>query len=122
MLSTFGFFLLSLMLTGCYYDKRDNLYPLESAAVCDTANITYQTHILPILQSHCITCHHPKDAQGNVDLDGYEKVLIYANDGSLYGSIAHLNGYSPMPTAGQTIPKCEIQEVKAWVDRGAQNN
>ena len=115
------FVLISVLHTGCFYDNKTDLYPFAEGP-CDSVAMSYQQHILPILQAHCISCHHAGDAQGNVDLDTHAKVISYVNDGSLYGSTAHLSGYSPMPTAGQKIPGCNILQLKAWIDTGAKNN
>ena len=35
-------------LQACYYDNEQDLYPASGGGGCDTLNLTYQTHILPI--------------------------------------------------------------------------
>ena len=112
---------LSIGLTACYYDSREVLYPLSDIA-CDPGEVSFSVHIVPIMQAHCTSCHNTGDPQGNVNLEGYTQVLIHANNGSLYGSIAHDAKFSPMPSAAQKIPSCNIVQIKTWVDAGAANN
>ena len=110
-----------IVLTGCYYDKEDLLYP--QSGNCDTANSTYLTVVQPALQSYgCIGCHSGSAPSGNILLNTYANVKSYAQNGKLYGSITHSAGYSPMPQGGNKMNTCMINKIKAWIDAGALNN
>ncbi len=111
---------LVLSMPSCYYDNREDLFPEVTA--CDTTNVSYAADVLPVLESQCLGCHNTASQQGNVNLEGYDNVRAYAQNGRLYGSIAWLNGYSAMPPAGSQLPTCTIDKIKAWVDAGAPNN
>ena len=50
------------------------------------------------------------ERMGNVNLEGYQNVKPYVDDGSLYGTTNHEPGWSVMPTSGVRIPYCEIEK------------
>ena len=59
---------------------------------------------------------------GKVNLEGYSKVKPYADNGSLFGTTNHEATYPVMPTNGVKIPFCEIEQMRLWIENGAQNN
>jgi len=89
---------------------------------CDTSSVTYSGTITPILQSKCVGCHNNTLQSGLVNLIGYANVKVYAQSGSLLGSIQHANGYFPMPKGGTQLSECEIASVRTWIRNGAINN
>ncbi len=105
---------------GCYYDNREDLFP--EVTLCDTSNVSYSADLLPVLEVQCLGCHNNSSQQGNVNLEGYDNVRIYVQNGGLYGSIAWLDGYSAMPPAGSQLPACTVAKFKAWIEAGAPNN
>lgn len=92
-----------------------------TGTLADTVKISYSKHLKPILEYNCTGCHSSSNASGNIKLDTYAVVKTAADNGKLYGSIAHLSGYSPMPT-GSKLSDCEIKAFKLWIDQGKQNN
>lgn len=114
-----------LVLQGCYYDNKTDLYQYYETAACDTITpVSYANDIVPILTQDCLICHDNASApsNGSVSLEGYTNVKIYGGNGKLYGSVAQLNGYSPMPSAGSFIPQCSQDKIKAWINAGMPNN
>lgn len=89
---------------------------------CDSSNVTFSSGVNPILQSKCIGCHNNNLASGQVNLFGHANVNIYAQSGSLLGSITHANGYFPMPKGSPMLSDCEIALVRTWIRNGAPNN
>ena len=116
-----GFCSIILFMQSCYFDNKEDLFQYLDSS-CNFIEVSYQNDVLPVLQSDCISCHNQNDPQGNVDLEGYTAVKIHADNGSLYGSIAHEVNYSVMPPSGQKINACAIEKIKAWVEAGAENN
>ena len=43
-------------------------------------------------------------------------------NGTLYGSISHSTGFSPMPKGMSKMTPCQIAAVKKWIDNGMLNN
>lgn len=121
------FALIIFTLGSCYYDNSEDLYGVWEAqnGVCNTSNVTYSGDVVSTLNTYCLTCHDTQSAAslgGSIDLSSYNNVKVYAEDGSFYGSIIHQAPYSPMPTAGQQIPPCDQDKIKAWIDAGMPNN
>jgi mono/diheme cytochrome c family protein len=114
--------LASTAFTGCYYDNEEDLYPPPAVVVCDTSDVSYTAEILPLLQANCTGCHSGSAPSGNVNLEGHANVVAAANSGRLYGTIAHLSGFSPMPKGGSKLPNCQIVKLRAWINAGSPNN
>ena len=113
-------FLFCIILTGCYYDKEEELY---GAATCDATNVQYSTTITGLLNTYgCVGCHSGSAPSGNISLQDFTGVKTTAQNGKLLGSINHSSGFSPMPKGGGKMSACEISKIKAWIDAGAVNN
>ena len=114
----------SIILTKCYYDSEEYLYP-ELSTSCDTSNYSYSGVIKPILQANCLSCHSNASAASlgaNVKLEDYADVKKEVDFGSLIGAVKHLNGYVPMPYNGGSLSSCNITLIQKWVDAKAPNN
>lgn len=110
-------------LNSCYYDVESQLYPAGGTS-CDTTNITYSTTIKNVLQNNsCLSCHSGTGASGgNIVLDNYNSLKLYAQNGKLYGSINHDPGYMAMPQGGNKLSYCDIKKVQIWINLGILNN
>lgn len=89
---------------------------------CDTNSFTYAAAVKPLLDTKCVGCHAPGNLGGGVDLSTYTATRTVALNGKLYGSIAQLAGYSPMPKNSAKLSGCEIRQVQRWIQGGALNN
>ena len=112
------------LLTGCYYDNEETLYP-GTGSGCDLTNITLSTAIKPVMQSYCLGCHSTAAAPGSgngIRLENYTDLKTWVTNGKLYGAVSHAAGYSPMPKGGGKLDNCTLQKIKKWIDDGALNN
>ena len=89
---------------------------------CDTTNVTFSATVFPLLQANCVGCHSGSAPGGNIRLENYANVLAVAQNGKLLGSVNHSAGYKAMPFGGNKLPACNIDQIRIWVDGGAQNN
>lgn len=89
---------------------------------CDTVNMKYVANVQPILQANCYSCHGNGQANGGVTLDNYAGVKAVADNGKLIGVITHAPGFPPMPKGGAKLSDCNINKIRSWINRGAQNN
>ena len=111
-----------LSTTGCYYDVEEELYPVIT---CDTVDMSFDTDIVAILQRECLACHSNAAHQGiggGVNLDGYDNVKTYVDNGKLLSSITHDGNASLMPKSANNrkLAKCEIDKITAWINDGAR--
>lgn len=113
-----GLVLAGMSFSGCYYDTEQELYNQVS---CDTSNVTYSGTIQPMLEKYCTSCHSGAQPSGSIDLSSYPAVKVQADNGKLYGSVAQLSGYKPMPK-GSRLSNCDIAKMKIWVDASSPQN
>jgi hypothetical protein len=109
-----------LLIQGCYYDIDEELYP--GNVNCDTSMVTYSLSVKPIINTYCNVCHNQIVAQGNVILDDYQSLKIYADSGRLLGAIKHLDGYFAMPQDASKLSPCNIAKIELWIEAGTLNN
>jgi hypothetical protein len=115
------FLLTMILVSGCYYDKEELLYP-GSANCTVPATSTFAVDVLPLLNKRCNSCHAGSSPSAGIVLDSYTEVMKYVNNGSLMGSINQTSAYSPMPKNSGKMSACEIEKIQKWVDSSALNN
>lgn len=93
-----------------------------SGGGCDTTNMQYAANVLPIIRTNCYSCHGNGSTSGGISLDSYTKLKAQVDNGNLIGAITHASGYTPMPYNGSKLSDCDINKIKGWITRGAQNN
>ena len=90
---------------------------------CDTVNMTYMADIQPIIAANCYGCHGDGPVlQAGIDLRVYETIKKQADNGNLIGTITHASGYPAMPFNQPKLSDCNINKIKDWVNRGAEDN
>ncbi len=115
-------FVFLLVNSSCYYDNKEDLYQYIIDEECTATEATFITDIVPIITDNCNRCHRNGREDGNVNLEGYNRVLPYAQNGQLLGTMDHAAGYSIMPPSGPKVSFCDIEKVKLWLDAGALDN
>jgi len=90
----------------------------ENYGKCDTINLSYTTHIQPLVSGKCQGCHSTGNPGGGIKLTTYAEVKASAQTGKFYGSIAYLPGISKMPQNGTRLSACQTSKVKAWINAG----
>jgi len=108
------------ILSSCYYDNAEDLYP--QSPECDTLNVTYSSTIAPIMSASCNDCHGESFANANVRTDNYDDLKTIADDGRLWGTVNHESGYSPMPKDRPKLNDCDLKKIEIWLDNGALND
>lgn len=108
-----------LFMTSCYYDSEETLY---GTVECSTEGASYSVDVLPLLIDNCYRCHAAAANFGGINLEGYDQVSIYVNNGELLGVIRHTPGFSPMPQNEPQLVECNIEKIATWIESGAQND
>lgn len=114
--------LISFLSQNCYYDNEEDLYQNVNQEECTATEATFQADIVPMMLAYCNQCHRNDRQDGNVNLEGYNNIKTYADNGELYGTTNHDPGYKVMPTSGIKIPFCEIEKLRLWIEAGSLDN
>ncbi len=104
------------------------LSSLALAAEEKKEKVTYQDHVLPILESNCLNCHNPDESKGGLDLSTYAALLTGGSggkvaetqdtDGSrLFTLMAHLEEPHMPPNKPKTSEK-ELAVIAEWIMGG----
>ena len=88
---------------------------------CDTTDLKFSTHVLPLTQQFCQSCHGNAVQNGGVKLTTHSEVLDAVVNRNLLGSIKHMAGFKAMPP-GTKLPDCEIRKIEIWIDEGMPDN
>lgn len=115
--------ILLVTIASCSKENEETLRGSgNTIPACDTVNMRLSSNVLPILTSNCFGCHGNGRAMGGVNLDTYANIRQTATSGSLLGVITHASGFSPMPKNAAKLSDCDINKIRAWINRGALNN
>jgi hypothetical protein len=109
-------FLLSVLISSCYYDNVEELYP--NAGACETENLGFQSHIFPLIQSNCAMagCHSANASIGA--FVNYEGIKAKVDNGSMEHRVLVKKDMPP----SQPLNECQRAQIKVWLDAGAPNN
>jgi len=97
-------------------------------AFADEGSIDFENQIAPIFQQHCVRCHAPGNAKGDVslatleDLKSNEYVIAGDTDGSyLIELVTSLDGEPPaMPHKADPLSSDEVNLLRQWIEQGAK--
>jgi len=117
-----AFSIISFMVSSCYYDSEEYLYPELPGGQCDTTGITYSGFVAPLLASNCNSCHGEASPSGNVVTSTYDGLKTAINSGAFRKAINHESGASPMPKDGNKLSSCELLKIDTWINQGAPQN
>lgn len=111
-------------ITGCSYHKADIEYP---QAQCDTAIVRFGVEIKAILDANCKECHYEGNDISKINLYNWPTIHSLATDGNfvrgtLLTAVLQTGEVTPMPKGRPKISDCEINKIRAWVNKGAPEN
>lgn len=114
---------ITLLFTACYRDNVEELYPgSDLFNQCDTsAAISYSTHIVPLMQNFCYSCHSGGTPSSGFRIDTHAALQTYAASGELINRIHGTNGFNRMPPSFP-LDQCQMRQFELWVNAGAPNN
>lgn len=115
-----SFGLLVLSLNSC---KKDSAEPIDACETPET--ISFNTDIVPILNSSCAYsgCHTVAFASG--DFSAYSGVAEKASSGSLLARVVNVKDMPPTYAPDdkpQELSSCEIELFNSWIEAGYPDN
>jgi hypothetical protein len=102
--------ILTFIITGCYNDSEETLFPQLSQ--CDSTLYSFKDQIYPLIDGNCNGCH---TNQAPI-LTSYSN--IKNNVDAIYNDI----NSGKMPQGGIKLNECLIKQFKKWKDNGMPNN
>jgi hypothetical protein len=119
--------LVGISLSSCYYDTEEELYPDNGTTItCDTTNVLYSTTVKSILDAKCnsAACHGGTNSPSGIQLDDYAALKTYldADAARFVSSIVQDGNASNMPKGDAKMSDCNINSIKAWINKGYPNN
>ena len=91
------------------------------------AQVDYNTHIQPIFDNNCTSCHMYGNASGGLTLTSYSGVMTNSNSGASVVPEDHANSYlwqrvnngSMPPQNNPDLNADQINLIAQWIDEGA---
>ena len=106
-------FISMLLISGCYYDIAEELYPNNNVS-CDTSPDIYNPKIKGLLASSCAIsgCHitggqGPDLSDSTVVYDKIDRIKVRAID------------LKDMPKSGP-LSACDVKTLQRWIDGGTK--
>lgn len=89
--------------------------------------VSFETDVAPIIQEHCIRCHLPGNAKGDLSLATFESLqeneYVVAGDPDnsyLLDVVTAHDGEPPaMPKDGPPLSEEEVSRIRQWIQEGA---
>jgi hypothetical protein len=88
---------------------------------CDTTQVTFLSHIEPLVKSNCYGCHNSDVPSGQLILETYNQVRDAVLQKQLLQIIDYPGGTGRMPPAGP-LSACNLQVFNIWVAEGMPLN
>ncbi|MBX3452622.1 MAG: DUF1553 domain-containing protein [Planctomycetaceae bacterium] len=100
---------------------------LAAAEAEPAGPVDFRRDIAPILETHCVRCHQPKNAKGELSLTTAEGVfgsgVVVARDpsgSSLLVQVTSQGGEPPaMPREGKPLDERAVSLLRRWIEEGA---
>lgn len=94
--------------------------------------ITYQDHVLPLIQANCAKCHNEDKRKADLDLTSYQGVLKGSGSGAvvvagnpdaskLWKAVTQVEDPT-MPPNSPPLPDKELEVFKKWIQGGLLEN
>lgn len=102
----------SAVISSCYYDNEEELYP--KAPLPDSLKVTYGSHIKDIMTTYCTSSGCHSVTGGASALTTYGSVKKMADNGKLEDRVLLQQNMPP----SAPLPKHEQDLLKRWLETG----
>lgn len=109
------FLLFTTALSGCYFDKEEELYPNNN---CNTASVSFSNHISTIITTKCATagCH----VAGGISPNLSDYTAVSSNISRVKSRA--IDARTMPPASAPKLTDCEYQQLSVWINNGAKND
>lgn len=81
------------------------------------APLAFETHVLPIVQKHCVSCHGAKSPSAGLSLVGYKNAAGVLKERHVWEKVSGAVGAGHMPPPGlPPMTQTERDTVVGWID------
>ena len=88
-----------------------------SCESCDTTDVTYTSHIAPLMSARCNSCHGGATPQNGLDLGTIEAVISSINYSFLMEAVRSQPGVEQMPPL-TGLASCDVRVLEIWIENG----
>lgn len=89
----------------------------ECASFCDTTGtIAYASHIKPIIDLSCASCHGANNPSGGLNLLNAANIQTIAQSGKLLAAIKRKGSIVMPPT--NALADCQVRKFELWINQG----
>lgn len=106
--------------TGCVWHVETELYP--TPVPCDTTTVTFQEHVLPIIENNCIDCHSGTSPSAGLDLSNPTTLSAFGLNGSLSDRIQRDPADPLLMPPNGPLNDCNQLILQAWINAGCLIN
>lgn len=110
----------TMLTPACYYDNAEELYPLDTMYVSDTAAaISWATDVKPVVNANCAIsgCHASGNGVGRQPLSTYDEMKKAVDNFSLKQRVES----GSMPPSG-SLSTTDKNTIIEWINNGTPNN
>jgi len=121
------------LFSGCSENTEAALQPGTIPPPAKQNDVTYATHIKPILEASCFKCHGEDKQKAQLRLDSREAVLKGSEDGpvlevgksgesvlvKLTARVGDEEDWMPPIDKGEPLTLDQLALIRAWIDQGA---
>lgn len=111
-----------LILHSCKDDTPTPSTNSQPQELCDSLNITYNTHIKAVINATCNTAYCHAQGTGGFMLGTYNEVKTAAEKANFLRAIKHESGAEAMPKGGSKLTDNIIQQFECWEKTGFKEN
>ncbi len=112
---TLFIFGITAVISSCYYDNEEELYPGE--IICDTDSLSYNADIATIINTKCAlpACHGGTQNPSFSDFNA-----VSQNAGRI--KVRAVEQMTMPPSSVTPLSECEIKQLESWINNGAPQN
>lgn len=100
---------------------------LQSVVGADNESVDFRSLIAPIFEQHCISCHSPGNAKGDVSLATFDDLLANehvipgdSDNSHLLELVSGVGGEPPaMPKGADPLSEQQVMLLRRWIESGA---